>query len=129
MLNLSLPAEGGRDRRRAGPAFDRDQIVLDAKLGASAGLAIHAVAPSTTQVFDLYCRNCGQTGHLGLTSRGKGDWSFTAVGFIGVAVNRHNLPNSVLRCNGFGSPQVSVEKREADDSPCREPQAMKARSQ
>ena len=29
-------------------------------------------------------------------------------GFIGLAVNRHNPPNSVLRCNGCSSPQVAV---------------------
>lgn len=63
----------------------------------------------THKVHPLRCRNCGQTGHLWLAEHGHHDWSFTTVGFIGLAVNRHNPPNSVLRCNGCGSPQVSVD--------------------
>ena len=60
------------------------------------------------QVFLLRCRTCGQSGHIRLSETGQRDWSFTAVGFIGLAVNRHNPPNSVFRCNGCSSPQVAV---------------------
>jgi hypothetical protein len=66
------------------------------------------VPTRTQQLFILRCRTCGQTGHLWLNENGQRDWSFTTVGFIGLAVNRHNPPNSVLRCNGCSSPQVAV---------------------
>lgn len=69
----------------------------------------------TLQVFGLQCRTCGQTGHLWLSQNGQRDWSFAADGFIGLAVNRHNPPNSVLRCNGCGSPQVYVTPGENRD--------------
>jgi len=68
------------------------------------------VTPHSHQVFALCCRTCGQAGHLWLTEHGQRDWSFTTVGFSGLAVNRHNPPNSVLRCNSCGSPQVLVER-------------------
>lgn len=61
------------------------------------------------QVYHLRCRTCGQTGELCLSQNGQRDWSFTAVGFIGLAVNRHNPVNSILRCNGCSSPQIQVE--------------------
>jgi len=64
------------------------------------------------QIYHLHCRFCGQHGELSLTSRGQRDWAFTAVGFIGLAVNRHNPPNSVLRCNACGSPHVEVAPAE-----------------
>ena len=63
----------------------------------------------THQLYSLRCRTCGQTGHLWLNQNGQRDWNFTAVGFIGLAVNRHNPTNSVLRCNSCASPQVAVE--------------------
>ncbi len=63
----------------------------------------------TTQTYRLACRTCGQTGGLWITENGHRDWSFATVGFIGLAVNRHNPPNSVLRCNACGSPQVHVD--------------------
>lgn len=61
------------------------------------------------QTFSLRCRTCGQAGHLWLSQNGQRDWSFTAVGFVGLAINRHNPMNSVLRCNACSSPQVAVE--------------------
>ncbi len=67
------------------------------------------VSTRTHHVFSLRCRTCGQIGHLWLNENGQRDWSFTTVGFIGLAVNRHNPPNSVLRCNACASPQVWVE--------------------
>ena len=64
----------------------------------------------TRQVFALRCRNCGQAGQLWLTENAQRDWSFATVGFVGLAVNRHNPPNSVIRCNACGSPQVAVAR-------------------
>lgn len=66
------------------------------------------VSIRTHQLFSLRCRTCGQVGHLCLIENGQRDWSFTTLGFVGLAVNRHNPPNSVLRCNACGSPQVHV---------------------
>jgi hypothetical protein len=66
------------------------------------------VSTYTHQFFHLRCRTCGQIGHLSLNENGQRDWSFTTLGFVGLAVNRHNPPNSVLRCNSCGSPQVLV---------------------
>lgn len=67
------------------------------------------MATRTYQVHPLICRTCGQSGHLWLTEYGRQrDWSFTTVGFIGLAVNRHNPANSVLRCNACNSPLVTV---------------------
>jgi hypothetical protein len=66
------------------------------------------VPTRTHQVYGLRCRICGQAGHLSLNQNGQRDWSFTTVGFIGLAVNRHNPPNSVLRCNACGSPLIEV---------------------
>lgn len=59
--------------------------------------------------YTLGCRNCGQKGILSISTHGQLDWSFATVGFIGLAVNRYNPANSVLRCNNCGSPVVSVE--------------------
>lgn len=59
--------------------------------------------------YTLDCRNCGQKGVLSISTHGQLDWSFATVGFIGLAVNRYNPSNSVLRCNNCGSPVVSVE--------------------
>jgi hypothetical protein len=67
------------------------------------------VSTYTTQLYQLKCCNCGQAGGLWVTQNGQRDWSFATVGFIGLAVNRHHPPNSVLRCNACGSPQVRVE--------------------
>lgn len=61
------------------------------------------MAQATHQSYRLHCRQCGQHGELVLMTRGQRDWSFMTVGFIGLAVNRHNPPNSVLRCNSCGS--------------------------
>lgn len=63
----------------------------------------------TTQLYQLKCRNCGQAGGLWVTQNGQRDWSFATLGFIGLAVNRHYPPNSVLRCNACGSSLVRVE--------------------
>jgi hypothetical protein len=71
------------------------------------------VSTYTTQPYRLCCRNCGQTGGLWVTENGQREWSFATVGFIGLAVNRHNPPNSVLRCNACGSPQVHVERTDS----------------
>jgi hypothetical protein len=57
------------------------------------------------------CRTCHQAGHLWINQNGQRDWSFTTVGFIGLAVNRHNPPNSVLRCNRCGSSLVEIAAR------------------
>jgi hypothetical protein len=87
--------------------FDPHQTALPAHLGRSHPW-IQPVQTRTQQLFILRCRTCGQMGHLWLSENGQRDWSFTTVGFIGLAVNRHNPPNSVLRCNGCSSPQVAV---------------------
>jgi hypothetical protein len=63
----------------------------------------------THTIYALSCRTCGQVGSLHLTSSGPSSWSFATVGFIGLAVNRHNPPNSVIRCNSCGSPVVDVK--------------------
>jgi hypothetical protein len=63
---------------------------------------------SKPKIFHLRCRTCGQTGHLRLADPGLRSWSFTMVGFIGLAVNRHNPQNSVIRCNACSSPLVVV---------------------
>lgn len=70
------------------------------------------LAYTTTQLFALLCRTCGQGGTISITQNGQRDWHFSAVGFIGLAINRHNPSNSVLRCNACGSPQVRVEPAE-----------------
>jgi hypothetical protein len=62
----------------------------------------------TTRVYPLRCRNCGQSGFISIAQNGQRDWHFTAVGFFGLAVNRHNPSNSVLRCNSCGSSLVQV---------------------
>jgi len=65
--------------------------------------------PETCTSFDLACRNCGQKGQLSITSSSQWAWSFAAVGFQGLAINRFNPPNSVIRCNGCGSSIVKVQ--------------------
>ena len=67
------------------------------------------LAYTTTHLYALLCRTCGQTGTISITQNGQREWHFAAVGFIGMAINRHNPPNSVLRCNMCGSPQVRVQ--------------------
>lgn len=67
------------------------------------------VTMRTQQVFDLRCRTCGSNGELWLSSNDRHGWSFSSIGFVGLAVNRHNPPNSVMRCNSCGSPQVRIE--------------------
>lgn len=74
-----------------------------------------------TQTYQLSCRNCGQAGGLWITENGQRDWSFATVGFIGIAVNRHNPRNSVLRCNACGSPQVWVEFNDQKKNPDPQP--------
>ena len=66
------------------------------------------------RLFDLLCRMCGQAGCLRLIDNGHRGWSFTAVGFVGLAINRHNPPNSVIRCNACGSSLVAMSAPEAD---------------
>jgi hypothetical protein len=73
------------------------------------------VSTRTHQIFSLRCRTCGQIGHLWLNENGQPDWSFATLGFVGLAVNRHNPPNSVLRCNACGSPQVLVTPDKGGD--------------
>ena len=55
----------------------------------------------------LRCRDCGQAGELHVTidthTRG---WSFTTVGFIGLAVNRYQPTHSIMRCNRCWSSDV-----------------------
>ena len=68
------------------------------------------MAQAVRDTFRLQCRQCGQTGELVLMTASQRDWSFMTVGFIGLAVNRHNPANSVLRCNGCGSPLVAVAR-------------------
>lgn len=58
--------------------------------------------------YRVRCRQCGQHGELMVMTSGQRNWSFMTVGFIGLAVNRHNPPNSVLRCNGCGSSFTEV---------------------
>jgi transcription elongation factor Elf1 len=65
--------------------------------------------PKTCNNYALACRNCGQTGQLSITSNSQYGWSFIAIGFDGLAVNRFNPPNSVIRCNTCGSSIVRVE--------------------
>ena len=60
--------------------------------------------------YRLVCRTCSQHGELWITDERPGDWAFTTVGFIGLAVNRYNPPNSVLRCNACWGPHVIVER-------------------
>lgn len=60
--------------------------------------------------YPLVCQTCGQTGYLHMTVGGHGGWSFATVGFIGLAVNRYNPPNSILRCNGCSSPMVRIQR-------------------
>ena len=61
-----------------------------------------------THAYDLRCRNCGQTGGLWITEYVNGGWAFAPVGFVGLAVNRFNPHNSVIRCNACGSSVVEV---------------------
>ncbi len=70
----------------------------------------------THTLFRLVCRTCGQSGALHITNSNR-SWSFVTVGFVGLAVNRHNPPNSVMRCNGCGSSVVQVEPAEAATPP------------
>jgi hypothetical protein len=77
----------------------------------------YGVSTYTTQLYRLRCHNCGQTGGLWITEDGQRDWSFATVGFIGLAVNRHNPRNSVLRCNACGSPQVRLEFGDQAEKP------------
>jgi hypothetical protein len=81
------------------------------------GLLGHGVSTYTTKLYRLRCRNCGQAGGLWITEDGQRDWSFATVGFIGLAVNRHNPRNSVLRCNACGSPQVWLEVGDQAEKP------------
>lgn len=60
-------------------------------------------------IYRLTCRTCGQAGSLHITLNGPGHWSFVTVGFIGLAVNRYNPSNSILRCNACSSPVVYVD--------------------
>lgn len=67
------------------------------------------MAPSYThQNFECTCRSCGEQGFLSITIDGRGDWSFAPAGFIGLAVNRSNPSDSVLRCITCGSSGVDV---------------------
>lgn len=72
--------------------------------------------PSHT-LFRLVCRTCGQSGALHITTSGPRNWSFVTVGFVGLAVNRHNPPNSVLRCNSCSSSVVQVYPPDANAAP------------
>lgn len=63
----------------------------------------------TEQLFRVVCRHCGQHGELRLTTSGPRDWCFSTLGFVGLAVNRYNPANSVLRCYGCGGPHVWIE--------------------
>lgn len=60
-------------------------------------------------IYKLSCRMCGQVGSLHITTHSWNHWSFVTVGFIGLAVNRYNPPNSILRCNACSSPVVQVD--------------------
>jgi hypothetical protein len=61
----------------------------------------------THATYTLRCRDCGQTGQLCVTTHVRSrDWSFTAVGFIGLAVNRYHPAMSVMRCNRCWSSDV-----------------------
>ncbi len=62
----------------------------------------------TTRIYQLQCCNCGRRGWISISQNGHLNWHFTAVGFAGLAVNRHNPPNSALRCNGCSSSLVHV---------------------
>ncbi len=53
------------------------------------------------------CGNCRQHGLLHVWTDDK-HWGFVAQGVIGVAVNRHNPVNSVVRCNACQSPVVEI---------------------
>jgi hypothetical protein len=66
--------------------------------------------PRTETLYILACRTCGQRGEMRITENGQRDWAFAAVGFFGLAVNRHNPPNSVIRCGGCSSPHVAIER-------------------
>jgi len=66
------------------------------------------VGQAARRRYRLHCRQCGQHGELVLLTTSQRDWSFMTVGFIGLAVNRHNPPNSVLRCNDCGSSTVEA---------------------
>jgi hypothetical protein len=85
------------------------------KLPRLVAAGTRTLSTRTHQVFGLSCRTCGQSGHLRLTENGQRDWSFTTVGFLGLAVNRHNPVNSVIRCNGCGSPLVVVAPADLPD--------------
>jgi hypothetical protein len=63
----------------------------------------------TTRIYPLRCGTCGQAGSLHISEDGQSNWQFATIGFIGLAVNRHNPPNSILRCNACSSPIVRVE--------------------
>ncbi len=71
----------------------------------------------THTLFRLACRTCGQNGALHITTNRAGGWSFVTVGFVGLAVNRHNPPNSVLRCNSCSSSVVQVYPWETNAPP------------
>jgi hypothetical protein len=73
----------------------------------SSGRAIPMEANRT--LYRLTCRTCSQHGELWITDTRPGGWAFAAVGFIGLAVNRHNPQNSVMRCNACWGPHVTVE--------------------
>ena len=61
-------------------------------------------------LYRLTCRTCVQHGELWITHTERGDWAFATVGFIGLAVNRYNPANSILRCNSCWGPHVTVER-------------------
>jgi hypothetical protein len=63
---------------------------------------------ATRTFYRLTCRTCFQHGELWITDARLGGWAFATVGFVGLAVNRYNPQNSVLRCNGCWGPHVTV---------------------
>ena len=57
--------------------------------------------------YTLRCRDCGQEGQLCVTTHLRTrDWSFTATGFICLAVNRYHPAMSIMRCNRCWSSDV-----------------------
>jgi hypothetical protein len=62
----------------------------------------------------IVCRGCGQEGELWIADDGSADWSFVAVGFVGLGVSRNNLGRSVLRCLECGSMAATIGSGETD---------------
>lgn len=100
--------------------FDVDQEAAAQRLQAVQA-TVFASEPSChmTRVWTRYparCRNCGQSGLLHVWSDDK-RWGFVAQGIIGVAVNRHNPVNSVVRCNACQSPVVEITREATPGRP------------